>query len=155
MRVFLMLGWVLGNIWRIVHGSEQIEKREDKNPDQIDKVPEKSGHFDAIGKMLGIALINFFADRKPHVKKHQDAAEHVRAVQSSDREITREVGAVPRTEAVDPLNVFLLDLSDMFGWRNVKKMRPIVRRIVGIYVDRIETDFVFLDVRIGQRFVIF
>src|SRR5881227_2385506 len=98
MRVFLMLGGILGNIWRIVHASEQIEKREDKNPDQIDEVPEKPGDFDAIGKVLGIALINFFTDRQPHVEEYQHAAEHVRAVQSGNGEITLEIRTVPRSE---------------------------------------------------------
>src|SRR6266480_1467126 len=98
MRVFLMLGGVLGNIWRIVHASEQIEKREDKNPDQIDKVPEKSGNLDAIGQMLGIALVKVFADRQPHVNENEHAGEDVRSMQSSNGEVTREISAVPWTE---------------------------------------------------------
>jgi hypothetical protein len=30
-----------------VHGLEQIKKRKDKNPDEIDEVPEETGDFDA------------------------------------------------------------------------------------------------------------
>src|SRR5205807_4991718 len=126
MRIFLMLGWVLRNIGRVVHGSEQIKKREDKNPDQIDKVPEETRHFHAVGKVLWITLINFFADRQPHVKKNEHAAEHVSAVQSGDREVTGEIGAVPRTERINSFNVFLLDLGHLVRDRQWNEMRSIV-----------------------------
>src|ERR1700720_296219 len=96
--VFLVLGGVLRNVRRVVHGLEQIEKREDKNPDKIDKVPEQSADFDAVGQMLRIALIKFFADWQPHVNKNEDASEHVRPVQSGDDEVTGKIRAVPRTE---------------------------------------------------------
>src|SRR2546421_9004319 len=115
MRVFLMLGGVLGNIWRIVHASQQIKKREDKNPDKIDKVPEEPGDFDAIGEVLRISLINFFADRQPHVEKNKNAAEHVRTVQSGDGEVAGEIRAVPWTEWIDAFDVVLLTLRDFIG----------------------------------------
>src|SRR6266699_872788 len=77
---------------------EQIEKREDKNPDKIDKVPEQSADFDAISQVLWIALIKLFADWQPHINENEDAGEHVGPVQSGDGEITGEIRAVPRAE---------------------------------------------------------
>src|ERR1700730_3873711 len=142
MRVFLMLGGVLGNIGRIVHASEQIKEREDKNPDKIDKVPEESADFDAIGQMFGIALIKSLADWQPHVNENDYAAEHVRPVQTGDGEVTGKIGAMPWTKRIYPLNVFLLNRRDMVGRRNVKEMWTIVRRIVGIHIKRIKTDFI-------------
>src|SRR4051812_20922754 len=70
-RVFLVLGRVLRDIGRVIHNSEQIKERKHKNPDEIDKVPEQAGHLHAIGQMLGIALIDFFAYRQPHVDENQ------------------------------------------------------------------------------------
>src|SRR5437763_17081402 len=61
-------------------GSEQIKQREHKNPDQVDKVPEKAAHLDAIRQMFRVALIDFFADRQPHINKHDHSAQHVQAV---------------------------------------------------------------------------
>ncbi len=98
--------------------------------------------------MFGIALINFLADRQPHVEKNENAAEHVRAVKSGDREIAGEIGAVPRTERIDSLHIFLLDLCHLVGGGQRNEMRAIVRRIVWISVSRIHRDFVFLGIRI-------
>src|ERR1700730_8829497 len=98
MRVFLVLSRVLRNVRRIVHALEQIKEREDKNPDQIDKVPEKAADFDAIGEVLRISLVNLFTDRQPHVEKNQNATEHVRSMKSGDREVAGEIRTVPRTK---------------------------------------------------------
>ena len=62
-------------------GLKQIKKRKHKNPDQIDKVPEKPADLDAIGQVLGILLVKPFAHRQPHVNENQYAAEHVQTVQ--------------------------------------------------------------------------
>src|SRR5436305_15128804 len=97
-RVFLMLRGILRNIRRIVHGLEQVKKREDKCPNKIDKVPEKSADLDAVGEMCGIALINCLTHGEPHVEKSQSSAEHVQAMQSRNREVAREIGVVPRAE---------------------------------------------------------
>ncbi len=105
-----MLRWILRNIRWVVHDLEQIKKWEYKNPDQIDKVPEQTANLHAIGEVFGISLVNFLADRQPHIEKNEDTSEHVRAMQSSDREIAREIGAVPRPERIDALYIFLLDL---------------------------------------------
>src|SRR5204863_7244875 len=130
---------------------EQIKERKDKNPDKIDKVPEESADFDTVGQMLRIALIKSFADWQPHINKNQNAREHVRAVQTGNGKITGEVGAVPWAKGIDALDIFLLDVSDVIGRRNVEKMRTIVRRIIGIDVNRIEADLVLLDARVLDR----
>src|SRR5437899_12898995 len=56
-RVLLVFLGILRNIRRIVHGLEQIKKREHKYPDQIDKVPEKTTYLDAISKVFRVALV--------------------------------------------------------------------------------------------------
>ena len=45
-------------------------------------------------------------------------------------------------------------VRDLLRRRDVKKMRPVHRRIGRIGVDRVEPDLVFLDVGIVQRLVI-
>src|SRR5713101_3018716 len=40
----------------------------------------------------------------------------------------------------------------MVGWRNVKKVWTIVRGVVRLDVNRIEPDFILLDVRVLERF---
>src|SRR5216117_173312 len=100
---------------------EQVKKREHKNPDQIDKVPEKPAHFDAISKVFWIALVKPLADRQPHVNEHEDAAEHVHAVQACNGEITREIRVVRRQKHRRALDVFPLDRCDIVGdWQREK-----------------------------------
>src|SRR5947199_2344767 len=147
-RVFLVFLGVLRNIRRIVHVLEQIEQREHKYPDQIDKVPEQAAYLDAISQMLWVALVKFFANRQPHVNEHQHTAEHVHAVQASDGEIAGEIRAVRRQKHRRSLDVFLLDRRDFVSDRQRKKVRPIHGRIGGLGVERVERDFVFLDLGI-------
>src|ERR1700730_5859533 len=154
-RVLLMLRWILRNIRRVVHGLEQIEKRKDENPDKIDKVEEQTGNLYAIGEVFGIPLVNLFADRQPHVKKNEDTAEHVRAMQSGNSKIAREISAVPRPERIDAIHIFLLDLDQVIGRRDKKKMRSIVHRIVRVEKNWIDRDLIFLRIGIVQRFVVF
>src|SRR4029077_390656 len=104
--------------------------------------------------MLWISLVNFFTDGQPHVKENEDAAEHVRSVESSDRKITSEIRAVPRTKGIDSLYVFLLDLSNFVSDRQRNEVRPIHRGIVWFGVNGIQSDLVLLGVGIGQRFAI-
>jgi hypothetical protein len=60
--------------------SEEIKQRKDKDPDQIDEMPEQAAHFDAVSQMFGIPLIELLADRQPHVKEDQHASENVQTV---------------------------------------------------------------------------
>src|SRR6266508_1341521 len=150
-RVFLVFLGVLRNIRRIVHVLEQIEQREHKYPDQIYKVPEQATYLDAISQMLRVALVKFFADRQPHVYEHEHAAEHVHSVQTSDREIAGEIRAVRRQKHRRALDVFLLERRDFISERQRKKVRQIHGRIGGLGVERVERDFVFLDLGIVQR----
>src|SRR6266542_1444131 len=91
MGIFIVLLLSLGNVRRIVHGLKKIKKREDEYPDQIDKMPEKPGYLDAIGEMFRVALVKLFADRQPHVNKHEHSAEHVHTMQTGDGEITGKI----------------------------------------------------------------
>src|SRR6266481_7162571 len=66
---------------------QQVKQRKDENPDEIDKVPEKSADFDTIGQVLGIALVKPLAHRQPHVNEHQHATKHVKTMYAGDRKI--------------------------------------------------------------------
>src|SRR5207302_4614179 len=132
--------------------SEQIEKRKNENPDQIDKVPEQSRNFHAIGQVFRIPLIKSLANGKPHVNEDQHASEHVETVQSGNGEVTREIGVVPRSERVHPLDIVLFNRTDLIRWRNIEEVRSIHRRIVRIGIHWIQSNLVFLDVRIFKRF---
>src|SRR5215510_654863 len=59
---------------------QQIKQWKHKNPDQVDKVPEKPADLDTISQMLGIALVKPFAHRQPHINEHQHATKHVQTV---------------------------------------------------------------------------
>src|SRR5204862_5990168 len=59
---------------------QQVEQRKHKNPDEIDKVPEKSADFDTIGQVLGVALVEPLAYRQPHINEHQHATKHVQTM---------------------------------------------------------------------------
>ena len=61
-------------------GSEQVEQRKHKNPDEIDKVPEKSTNLDTIGQMFGIVLVKPLAHRQPHINEDEHATKHVQAM---------------------------------------------------------------------------
>ena len=61
-------------------GSKQIKQRKHKNPYEINKVPEKSADLDTISQMLGIALVEPFAHRQPHINEYQHPTKHVQAM---------------------------------------------------------------------------
>jgi hypothetical protein len=63
-----------------IKASQQVKKWKHKNPDQIDKVPEKTADLDPIRQMFGIALVKALAHRQPHVDEHQHAAQHMQTM---------------------------------------------------------------------------
>src|SRR5207253_7036946 len=69
---------------------EKIEERKNENPNQIDEVPEKAGHFHAIGQVFWVVPIDAGAGRQHHITKNEDAAEDVCAVQAGDGKIRSE-----------------------------------------------------------------
>src|SRR5262249_10163172 len=133
---------------------KKIEKRENENPNQINEVPEKAGDFYAIGEVFGIVSIKPEAGRKQHVTKDQHATKDVRAVQTSDREVTREIRAVFRQGHVCVLQLLLVDGRDFVRGSQRPEMRPIHRRIGRISVNRIERDLVLFDIGIFQGFFV-
>src|SRR5437763_13835685 len=68
---------------------EKIEEGEHENPNQIDEVPEKAGHFHTIGQMFRVVPIDAGAGRKHHITKNEHAAEDVRPEQAGDGSRTR------------------------------------------------------------------
>ena len=109
-------------------------------------MPEKAAYLDAICQMFRVALVKLFADRQPHVNEHEHAAEHMQAVQTSDGEITGEIGAVRRQKHRRTLDVFLFDRRDLVSDRQREKVRPIHRRIIWSGIHWIQSDFIFLGV---------
>src|SRR5215470_10125714 len=59
---------------------EQVEQRKHKNPDEIDKVPEKSADLDTISQVFWVALVKPFAHGQPHVDEYQHATKHVQTM---------------------------------------------------------------------------
>src|SRR5437870_5673913 len=94
--------------------------------------------------MFGITLVKPFTDWQPHVNENEDATEHVHSVQTGDREIAGKICAVRWQRHGRALHVFLFDLRDFVGGRNVEKVRPLHRGIGWIGVDWIERDSVFI-----------
>ena len=45
-------------VGRVIHRLEQVKERKNKNPNQINKVPEQPGDLNSVGEMLGFALVN-------------------------------------------------------------------------------------------------
>src|SRR4029077_18026414 len=123
-RVFLVFLRILRNIRWIVHALEEIKKRKYKNPDQIDKVPEKAAHLDAIRQMFRVALVKFLADRQPHVNEDDHSGQHVQAVQTGNCKITGEISAVSWEKHRRTLDIRLLDRSDFVSHRQRYKVRP-------------------------------
>src|SRR4030095_5398591 len=131
-RVFFVFFRVLRNIRRIVHDLEQIKERKYKDPDQIDKVPEKAAHLDAIREMFRVALIKLLADGQPHVNKHKHSAQHVKPMQTGNGEITGEIRAVSRQKHRRALDVFLFDCRNLvcnWEWEKVRSIHGRICRV--------------------------
>ena len=77
------------------------------------------------------------------------------AVQTGDGEIAREIRAVPSAESIVARSTSSFSIVAILSVAGSgRKCGRSIRRIVRIGVDRIERDFVFLNVRIVQRLVI-
>src|SRR5688572_13145568 len=74
---------------------QQIENREQKDPDQIDEVPEQAGDFDAVGVLLWRLLPPATAGEE-EIRHDDRATNDVRGMQAGEREVNREVGAALR-----------------------------------------------------------
>src|SRR5947207_4346235 len=72
---------------------EEVEDRENKDPNKVDEVPEKATNLDAIGHMFGILTVEPFAVDE-EVQEHQGPGEHVQTMESGDGEIDGEIRTV-------------------------------------------------------------
>src|SRR6187200_2967309 len=88
---------------------KQVKEREDEDPNQVDEVPEESGHLDAIGKMLRVFPVEPGA-RTPEEGENQDSTENVQAMQAGDHEIRGEIGAVLGSERTPVIDIGRFDL---------------------------------------------
>src|SRR6185295_19301852 len=86
---------------------QEIEDREEENPDQINEVPEQTGNLNAIGVPFRVGFPQA-GQRTPNRKNHNSATQNVERVQPGQRKINRQVGAVPRT--------VILHLLDLGHW---------------------------------------
>src|SRR6516164_2719699 len=118
-------------------GSKQVKQRKYKNPDEIDKVPEKAADLDTISQMLGIPLVEFLAHRQPHVNEHQHATEHVETVQAGDGKIAGKIRTVSWFKHRRVLHVLLFNRGDFFRRRTRPEMRPVHLGARWICVERI------------------
>ena len=75
-------------------------------------------------------------------------------VQTGNGKITREIGAVPRDEHVCIFDVGFLDSGDFLRRRDVEEVGTIVCRISRIGIHHIESDLIFFNIRIVERFFI-
>src|SRR5438128_5388924 len=114
-------------------------------------MPKKAGYLNTIGKMFRVALVKLFADRQPHVNEDEHTAEHMHAMQTSDREIAGKVRAMLRQEHRSVLDVFLLDLGNLLGRRHIEKVRSVHCRIDRIGVHWLKRNLVVLQVGVVQR----
>src|SRR5262245_62012259 len=89
---------------------QQVENREEEDPDQIDEVPEEARVLDPVGEVLGIGLPELGA-RSPEVGVHSHAADHVQTVQAGEREVDRQERALARHQALVEL-VRVLEVLD-------------------------------------------
>src|SRR5262245_43681588 len=89
---------------------QQIEDREEEDPDQVEEVPEEARVLDAVREVLGIGLPEL-RPGSPEVSIHRHAADHVQAVQSGEREVDRQEGALARQQALVEL-VRVLEVLD-------------------------------------------
>src|SRR5688572_17395910 len=78
---------------------QQVQHREQENPNQIDEVPVEPGELDPVDELLGIPLPHPGA-RADEIRHHHHPAEDVDAVQARERVVDREIRAHPRTLAV-------------------------------------------------------
>ena len=119
------------DVGRVSSSLEKVKERENENPDQINKVPEQAGDLNSIGEMLGVAFVKLRPDRQPEINEDEHAAEDVQAVQSGDRKVGREIGAVLRQKHVRVFHILFFDRRDLVrGWQR-PEMRPIHRGLVG------------------------
>src|SRR6478672_9780850 len=119
-------------------GSEQVKERKHKNPDEIDKVPEKSADLDTIGQVLGIALVKPLAYWQPHINEHQHATEHVQTMQAGDGKIARKIRAVSWLKHRRVLHVLFFNRGDLFRRGLRPEMRPIHLGVRWVCVERIQ-----------------
>src|SRR5207253_3616796 len=127
---------------------KKIEERKHENPNQIDEVPEKAGHFHTIRQMFWVVTIDAGAGRKHHITKNEDTAEDVRAVQAGYGKIAREVRTVFRQKHGGIFHIAFFNGGDFVGGWHRPKMRPIHRGISRIGIDRVERDLVLFNIRI-------
>src|SRR5437660_3910387 len=94
-------------------------------------MPKKAGYLNTIGKMFRVALVKLFADRQPHVNEDEHAAEHMHAMQTSNREVTGKVRAMLRQEHGSVLDIRLFDLGNLVGSSILEKFGRVIAGFVG------------------------
>src|SRR5215813_6973175 len=68
---------------------QQIERREEEDPDEIDEVPVEADDLDAVGEAARLVVVHLPAPDQ-EVCETDHAAEDVQAVQAGHREVDRE-----------------------------------------------------------------
>src|SRR3954463_7813805 len=66
--------------------SEEVERREEEDPDQVDEMPVEAGVLDAVGEVLGIGGPEARSGAE-QVAVDDDPADDMQAVQARHREV--------------------------------------------------------------------
>jgi hypothetical protein len=85
---------------------EEIKHREKEDPDQVDEVPEQAGDLDAVDITFRVRLPHLGI--APDIKDDDGPGQDVQAVQGSEGEIERKIGAVSRDKGGKALDVVVL-----------------------------------------------
>src|ERR1044071_4914588 len=73
----------------VIVSSQQIERREEKDPDEVDEVPVQADDLDAVREALRLGLPHLRAEGQK-VGEDDHPAENVQAVQAGHREVDGE-----------------------------------------------------------------
>src|SRR6185436_8276367 len=76
---------------------QKIQSREEKDPDQVDKMPEEARMLNPIDEPLRVRLIELRAGT-PEIRVHRHPTDDVKHVQTGEREIDREEVAGARKQ---------------------------------------------------------
>src|ERR1043166_7219470 len=94
----------------VIVSSQQIERREEEDPDEVDEVPIEANDLDAVGEALRLALPHLRAEGQK-VGEDDHSAENVQAVQAGHREVDGEEVVRLREVLVREAQVVLVRLD--------------------------------------------
>src|SRR5262245_66107732 len=89
--------------WSLINPLQEIQHRKEKDPNQIDEMPEQARHLDSIDVPVRVGP-EHLSVRSPDVGNKNRAAEHVKGVPGRQRKVNGKVKDVTRNEDREPLD---------------------------------------------------